>query len=112
MSREEWVAIAIFYGGLSIVVVIAVLYALYVSRRSPAKARSIAVESADALNHELADRAHVAAAYVRSALGEHPALARRPELARLYREAADRLEDLSQAAGTKAIGSGNRSAIT
>lgn len=105
MNQATYIQLLIFYGGLSILLVGALLYALRVSRRG--KARSISIttkvhrtESTDALDRfELTDRAHVASAYVQMALGGHPTLAKHPELMALYGEAVDRLEDLYQAAG-------------
>lgn len=99
MTATQLTELAIFYGGLSIVLVAAVLYALHVSRKK--RFRSIASESCDALILELTDRAHVASTYVQMALGGHPALARDPELMALYQGAVDKLEDLYQAAGCR-----------
>ena len=48
---------------------------------------------------ELLDRACIASSYVEMALGDHPALARHPELQRMYDEVIDRLESLYQAVG-------------
>lgn len=86
----------------------ALVYTLKVARREKAKLIAIAKEAAktqadDGLSRELyfelMDRAHVASSYVQMALGEHPVLARRPELMSLYRDAVDKLEDIYQAAG-------------
>jgi hypothetical protein len=46
---------------------------------------------------ELLDRTHIASSYVQMALGEHPVLAKHPELMALYQAAVDRLEGLCQA---------------
>ncbi len=48
---------------------------------------------------ELLDRTHIASSYVQMALGEHPLLAKHPELMALYEAAVDRLEELYQAVG-------------
>jgi hypothetical protein len=48
---------------------------------------------------ELLDRTHVASSYIQMALGDHPVLAKHPELQSLYEEAVDRLEALYQAIG-------------
>ena len=56
---------------------------------------------ANVVNHghyfELLDRAHIASNHVQMALGEHPVLARHPELMALYSAAVDKLEELYQA---------------
>lgn len=49
--------------------------------------------------HELLDRTHIASSYVQMALGEHPVLARHPELMVIFEDAVDRLEELCQAVG-------------
>ena len=46
---------------------------------------------------ELLDRTHIASNYVQMALGEHPVLAKHPELMALYVAGVDRLEALYQA---------------
>ena len=48
---------------------------------------------------ELLDRAHIASSYLQMALGDHPLLAKHPELNVLYEEAVARLEALYQAIG-------------
>lgn len=48
---------------------------------------------------ELLDRTHIASSYVQMTLGEHPVLAKHPELMALYEAAVDRLEELYQAVG-------------
>jgi hypothetical protein len=48
---------------------------------------------------ELLDRTHVASGYLQMALGDHPVLAKHPELNAPYEEAVDRLETLYQAVG-------------
>jgi hypothetical protein len=48
---------------------------------------------------ELLDRAHIASSYVQMALGDHPVLAKHPELQGLDDEAVERLEALYQAVG-------------
>ncbi|MEQ1661894.1 MAG: hypothetical protein ABL877_04285 [Thiobacillus sp.] len=47
--------------------------------------------------HELLDRTHIASSYVQMALGEHPVLARHPELMVIFDNAVGRLEELYQA---------------
>jgi hypothetical protein len=49
--------------------------------------------------HELLDRTHIASQHVQMALGDHPALAKRPEWKALYDEAVDKLESLYQSIG-------------
>jgi len=48
---------------------------------------------------ELLDRAHIASSYVQMALGEHPVLARHPELMAIYQASIDQLEALYVAIG-------------
>lgn len=48
---------------------------------------------------ELLDRTHIASSYLQMALGEHPVLARHPELMAFYETAVDQLERLYQAVG-------------
>jgi hypothetical protein len=49
--------------------------------------------------HELLDRTHIASSYVQLALGEHPVLARHPELMVLYETAVEHLDALYLAVG-------------
>ena len=52
--------------------------------------------------HELLDRSHIASQHVQMAIGEHPALASRPDWKALYDEAVDKLESLYQSIGQHA----------
>jgi hypothetical protein len=49
---------------------------------------------------ELLDRVHVASSYLQMALGDHPVLARHPELAAKYEAAVERLEEIYQTLGS------------
>lgn len=105
MSKAAYIQLAIFYGGLSVLLAGALLYALRVSRQDtraiPITNKVGETGSTDVLNRELyfelTDRAHVASIYVQMALGGHPVLTRHPELMALYQEAVDKLEGLYQA---------------
>ena len=48
---------------------------------------------------ELFDRAHIASSYLQMALGDHPVLAKHPELRAFYEGAVENLESLYQAVG-------------
>lgn len=48
---------------------------------------------------ELLDRTHVASSYVQMAIGDHPVLAKYPELNAIYEQAVERLDSLYQAIG-------------
>lgn len=48
---------------------------------------------------ELLDRTHIASSYVQMALGEHPVLAKHPELMALYESVVNGLEELYQTVG-------------